>query len=331
MSPLFLSAIQKLKPVALTALAILAGASAFGSGAYETNPLINPLPPLIAPVCKLGTSGVVQAPVGENDARNPLIVVSKRPSEMLSRFYLLTDLVPVPTEDSSPELVDKWKISADPNYHEMVRRPVATAAVAMINYARSEGIDLYVHSGHRDYTTQCKVFNFKMLQEYTHNPALVDGRPADEKIAAQRVNTRSALPGQSEHQLGTAVDFVTYIVSANPLVNGYKLEPEMDQTPAFAWLQQNAYRFGFIMTYPKSPAGATAVNAQTGYVYEPWHWRYVGVRTATNYQVCAAQGLTTQDYLRKLAKNPAFTCAVYSVLTAQSPQVRTFKKLPGEL
>lgn len=265
--------------------------------------------PMVAPLCKLGKSGTVTAPIGNQDARDPLAAVSKDPKEMLSRFYSSNDLVDVPQEDSSPELVQLWLMSPTPDYHEKLRGPAAKAAIAMIDYARAMGIDLYIHSGLRDYSTQCLVFNTKMRKEYALDPRLVEGRPADERVAARNVNTRSALPGQSEHQLGTAVDFVTFLDVMDPLKRGYKLEHEMDQTPAFAWLQANAYRFGFVLTYPKGPNGPNSVNARTGYVYEPWHWRYIGVRTATTYQACAAVGWTTQDFLREIAKNPSFQCA----------------------
>ena len=104
--------------------------------------------------------------------------------------------------------------------------------------------------------------------------------------------------------MGTALDIVTYIPGM-----GYKLEPEMDQTPAFAWLQANAYRFGFVLSYPKGPDGVKAVNPRTGYVYEPWHWRYIGPVPARRYNDCLkTRGMTTQEFLRALNKNPNFVC-----------------------
>jgi D-alanyl-D-alanine carboxypeptidase len=126
----------------------------------------------------------------------------------------------------------------------------------------------------------------------------------DEYAVARQVNTRSAFPGTSEHQLGTAMDIVTYIPGL-----GYKLETEMDQTPAYAWLQANAYKFGFVLSYPKGPDGPKAVNPRTGYIYEPWHWRYIGPVPARRYNDCLIrQGLTTQEFLRALNRNPQFSC-----------------------
>lgn len=76
-------------------------------------------------------------------------------------------------------------------------------------------------------------------------------------------NTFSADQGYSEHQLGTTIDFTTR--GLNGSLDGF------DATPAFAWLEKNAYKYGFILSYPDNNAF---------YIYEPWHWRFVGVELA---------------------------------------------------
>lgn len=81
---------------------------------------------------------------------------------------------------------------------------------------------------------------------------------------AGTANKFSAEQGYSEHQLGTTVDFIT--IGLGGQLAGF------DRTPAYAWLQQNAYKYGFILSYPKG---------NTYYMYEPWHWRYVGIPLAT--------------------------------------------------
>lgn len=78
-------------------------------------------------------------------------------------------------------------------------------------------------------------------------------------------NQFSADQGYSEHQLGTAIDFTT------PKLDGLSLQFE-NQT-AYKWLKDNAYRFGFILSYPKN---------NSYYQFEPWHWRFVGVSLAKN-------------------------------------------------
>jgi len=72
-------------------------------------------------------------------------------------------------------------------------------------------------------------------------------------------NTFSADQGYSEHQLGTTVDFTTTELGNN-------IE-DIDGTKAFEWLEDNAYKYGFVMSYPKD---------NIYYQYEPWHWRFVG-------------------------------------------------------
>lgn len=78
-------------------------------------------------------------------------------------------------------------------------------------------------------------------------------------------NKFSSDQGYSEHQLGTAVDLGTPFPDT-------LLMTSFENTQAFGWLKNNAYRYGFILSYPKS---------NTYYQYEPWHWRFVGIDLAT--------------------------------------------------
>ncbi|MFH1704471.1 MAG: M15 family metallopeptidase, partial [Patescibacteria group bacterium] len=74
----------------------------------------------------------------------------------------------------------------------------------------------------------------------------------------------SADQGYSEHQLGTAVDLITTGLGGK--TDGF------ENTTAYQWLLSNAYRFGFVLSYP---------NGNSYYSYEPWHWRFIGVKLAT--------------------------------------------------
>lgn len=78
-------------------------------------------------------------------------------------------------------------------------------------------------------------------------------------------NKFSADQGYSEHQLGTAVDLSTVKLGL-----GYT---SFAKDPAYKWMQDNAFKFGFILSYPKG---------NTSYIFEPWHWRFVGVALATH-------------------------------------------------
>ena len=119
--------------------------------------------------------------------------------------------------------------------------PAAAGAwLAMREAARGEGIELLLVSAFRSYAFQAALIGAKRER----------GVPLDEIL---NVN---AAPGYSEHHSGRAVDIGFAGVAA--------LDDAFERTPAFTWLQGNAQRFGFSMSYPRG-------NRQ-GYVYEPWHW-----------------------------------------------------------
>ncbi len=115
----------------------------------------------------------------------------------------------------------------------------------MIDDAADDGVDLTIVSGYRSFDTQ---------------KALKSGYQVSYGSGA---NAFSADQGYSEHQLGTTVDFSTKATAG--ALDGFH------NTAAYAWLQKNAYKFGFILSYP-------AGNAY--YQYEPWHWRFVGRKLA---------------------------------------------------
>ncbi|HVW71719.1 MAG TPA: D-alanyl-D-alanine carboxypeptidase family protein [Candidatus Paceibacterota bacterium] len=125
-----------------------------------------------------------------------------------------------------------------------------TSALPMLEHlirdAKSDDADLLVLSSYRSFSDQTA-----LKTEY-------------KIIYGSGANAFSADQGYSEHQLGTAVDFTT--PSLNGGLDGF------DKTDAYTWLTKNAYRYGFILSYPEG-------NAY--YEYEPWHWRFVGVTLAT--------------------------------------------------
>lgn len=121
--------------------------------------------------------------------------------------------------------------------------------IAMIDAAEKKGVTLYVYSAYRSFATQ---------QALKQGYSVVYG--------AGTANQFSADQGYSEHQLGTTVDLIT-------TGQGGQLLPSFDITEAYAWLTDNAYRYGFVLSYPKG---------NSYYAYEPWHWRYVGIRLATH-------------------------------------------------
>lgn len=117
----------------------------------------------------------------------------------------------------------------------------------MINAAKKAGVEIYVKSAFRSFEEQR---NIKSSYSVTYG--------------AGTANTFSADQGYSEHQLGTTVDLIT------TGMNG-ALTESFEGTAAFKWLTENAYEYGFTLSYPKG-------NAY--YMYEPWHWRFVGEKLA---------------------------------------------------
>lgn len=115
----------------------------------------------------------------------------------------------------------------------------------MLEDAKRDGIDLKVVSAYRSFEEQ------------------IDLKGQFTQIYGTGANTFSADQGYSEHQLGTTVDLTT------PEVGGTYLS--FKDTAAYQWLLDNAYRYGFILSYPEE---------NEFYVYEPWHWRFVGVDLA---------------------------------------------------
>jgi D-alanyl-D-alanine carboxypeptidase len=133
---------------------------------------------------------------------------------------------------------------------------------------------LILNSGFRTYKTQ------KALYNRTRDTR---GLAVAEKLSAR--------PGHSEHQLGLAADF-----SARG--QGCVILTCFGNTEAGRWLEENAYEHGFILRYPKG------YRAITGFQYEPWHFRYVGVELSKELN---AKGIKTLEEFWGLGSAPDYT------------------------
>lgn len=127
---------------------------------------------------------------------------------------------------------------------QQMRSEAASALRKMIAAAGKSGLDIYAASAYRSYDTQVAAYDSEV-------------KAFGEAYADQE----SARPGYSEHQSGWAVDLGTGQCS---IANCFAT------TPAGKWVAANAYKYGFLLRYPK---GCTNV---TGYEYESWHYRYIG-------------------------------------------------------
>ena len=145
-------------------------------------------------------------------------------------------------------------------------------AKEMIAAAKADGIDLLVCSAYRPISSQRRLYNEK-VQEYLNQGY---GQARAEEIAATIV----AIPGTSEHQTGLALDIVT--PSYQRLDDGYA------DTAAAKWLKANAADYGFILRFPQDKEEITKI------IFEPWHYRYVGVDAAKEIM---SRGICLEEYL----------------------------------
>ena len=134
---------------------------------------------------------------------------------------------------------------------------------------------IIVTSAYRSYDYQVKIFD-KYVTDY------MAAKSVTREVAEEYVLKTSAKPGQSEHQSGLCVDLIEY--------GTINLDERFGETAAFEWLSQNAFKYGFILRYPSGK------EALTGYSYEPWHYRFVGIDAAT---VIHEDNICLEEYLAK--------------------------------
>ena len=141
-----------------------------------------------------------------------------------------------------------------------IKKEVYDNFIKMFNDAKKENLSLIITSAYRDYNYQEELWN---------GYAKGNSEAWADSVAARA--------GYSEHQTGLALDIVTY---------GSKMN-DFENTNEFKWLSKNAHKYGFILRYPKGKEDIT------GYSYESWHYRYVGVDEATKIY---NEGITYDEY-----------------------------------
>ena len=182
------------------------------------------------------------------------------------QISLLDTIYQLPSTYAPGDLVDSSAAGLNGGY--AVRSLLLADLAAMAADARAAGSPIQVVSGYRSYSQQKATFDHWVS---------VGGYD-------QALRT-SARPGHSEHQLGTAID-VTSEGGAPPWEYA-----DWAATPAGGWMAANAWRYGFVMSYP---AGASALSC---YSYEPWHYRYVGRELAAQ---VAARGAVLRQVIWEL-------------------------------
>lgn len=141
-----------------------------------------------------------------------------------------------------------------------IKKEVYEKFRSMYNDAKKEGLYLIITSSYRDYNFQKELWDSYANQK-----------------GDEWADSVSARAGYSEHQTGYTLDIVTYKANMS----------SFEKTDEFKWLQNNAYKYGFILRYPKDKEDIT------GYSYESWHYRYVGKDVATKIKKL---GITFDEY-----------------------------------
>ena len=159
---------------------------------------------------------------------------------LINKYYALS-------EDYVPENI--VKVSNTYAYQgNSVRQDVLDAFIEMANASKEEDIVLVINSSYRSYKDQDEIWNYRK-----------------NNYGIEKADQYAARAGHSEHQSGLAIDIAQF----------NSKEQDFEKTPAFTWLENNAYKYGFILRFKKDAEDIT------GYKYESWHYRYVGKEVAT--------------------------------------------------
>ena len=154
------------------------------------------------------------------------------------------------------------------NYLNSNQKPQISASILpffnkMQEDALKDGLHIIVDSGYRSYEYQAALLK-RDINELGNEQAIIG----------------TALPGASEHQTGYAFDLAS-------IRNGKYFENSKDDEPEIIWMLKNSYKYGFILRYPQGK------EKITGFKYEPWHYRFVGLELA---EILYDKGITMEEY-----------------------------------
>ena len=151
---------------------------------------------------------------------------------------------------------------------KLVRAVVVDDLAALVAVARAAGVELGIESAYRSYASQAATLDIWTA-----------------RLVPAGALLRTARPGHSEHQLGTAIDFTS------PGWSGRVGDWATESTEG-AWMAEHAWEYGFVMSYPSD------AQAESCFAYEPWHYRWIG-REAAAQQRAARVGL--REFLERYA------------------------------
>ncbi|AZZ36617.1 hypothetical protein CIK05_07380 [Bdellovibrio sp. qaytius] len=244
---------------------------------------------------------------GQQDGSDYLTLVSKEDGHKLKRSYAPNDLVSVPKDLT-------WNKSGST---EQLRKEVLNAFTAMTTAAKASDVTIKIYSGYRSFDQQCSTYASKF-------PKFKDQFKTEEQLALY-VQSISAIPGRSEHQLGATFDLVYPSLGPTLSYPDIKERCPLNKCKEYEWLLNNAHNFGMAMSYPRySKDLKVETNPITQYNFEPWHWRYVGVESATEiYKI-------SQDIGRRLSvlEYAKYKKGLLTIDQLQNPETYLSKRVP---
>ena len=170
--------------------------------------------------------------------------LSKTDPELLQKYSKVYFLNEHYVPERLVEIQEKYLYSE--REPELIHALVMPHLTNLLNAASAEGVTIYIKSAYRSFDEQ----------KYLKSSYSVT-------YGAGSANQFSADQGYSEHQLGTTIDFIT--TGLNGQLQGF------EKTQEYQWMQNYAHTYGFILSYPQN---------NPSYIFEPWHWRYVGIELA---------------------------------------------------
>ncbi len=192
---------------------------------------------------------------------NVEILINKE--NRLDRYYIPPNLI------VTDENENNFHNFIDPKLKPAICKDIYPYFLKMQEDMRKMGLNIIIDSGYRSYDYQQIIWDRRVATE---------GLEETQKYVAP--------PGGSEHQTGLAFDIA--VIRNNQFIDGITEDFE-----EFKWLNENAYQYGFILRYPKGKENIT------GYNFEPWHYRFVGLRLAYiihNYDITLEEYYQKKDY-----------------------------------
>lgn len=187
-----------------------------------------------------------------------------------NRMVLVNKEFALPSDYTPPDLVRpnvQFSFGDQDIEKSYMRKEAAAALETLFKGAEEDGLFLFAVSGYRSYDRQEEI--------------LAAGAAASSEEEALK---SIAPPGMSEHQSGLAMD-----ISSES--NGFELNQSFEATEEGKWLKDHAHEYGFILRYPKG------MEDVTQYIYEPWHFRYIGKEAAA---MIHEKGWTLEDYFNEM-------------------------------